>query len=31
MEVEERKDWNVYKQIFVDYWEGFKNKYKLST
>ncbi len=29
MEIKERKDWNVYKQIFFDNWEGFKKKYPL--
>ncbi|MCP4271171.1 MAG: transposase [Gammaproteobacteria bacterium] len=27
MEIEERGDWNVYKQIFKDHWDGFKEKY----
>ncbi|MCP4271170.1 MAG: transposase [Gammaproteobacteria bacterium] len=26
MEIEERLDWNVYKQIFADHWEGFKER-----
>lgn len=29
MEVEERQDWNEYKQIFADHWEGFKQLYPL--
>lgn len=29
MERKERQDWNVYKQIFTDQWDGFKNKYPL--
>ena len=24
MEVKDRKDWNVFKQIFIDHWDGFK-------
>ena len=26
MEAEDRQDWNVFKQIFKDHWEGFKAK-----
>ncbi|MCP4272308.1 MAG: hypothetical protein GY781_10130, partial [Gammaproteobacteria bacterium] len=26
METKERVDWNVYKQIFADHWEGFKER-----
>ena len=26
---EERRDWNEYKQIFADHWEGFKQSYPL--
>lgn len=29
MEVEERQDWNEYKQIFADQWEKFKQLYPL--
>ena len=27
MKAEEVKGWNVFKQIFADHWEGFKNRY----
>ena len=27
MQVKERKDWNQFKQIFFDHWEGFKEAY----
>jgi len=27
MDEKQRKDWNVYKQIFKDHWGGFKKKY----
>jgi len=26
MDVKERGDWNQFKQIFFDHWEGFKRK-----
>jgi hypothetical protein len=26
MDAQERPDWNTYKQIFADYWEGFKEE-----
>jgi hypothetical protein len=29
MGTEDRKDWNVFKQIFTDHWDGFKAKYSL--
>src|SRR3990167_8024842 len=27
MKAEEGKGWNVFKQIFSEHWEGFKNRY----
>ncbi len=27
MEAKGKLDWNVYKQIFKDHWDGFKEKY----
>jgi len=27
MKAEEVKGWNVFKQIFSEHWEGFKNRY----
>ena len=27
MEAEDRRDWNVFKQIFSDHWEGFKGSH----
>ena len=27
MEKQERQDWNIYKQIFEDYWNSYKRKY----
>ena len=29
MELEDRQDWNVYKQIFADHWDGFKKEHPL--
>ena len=26
MDAQERPDWNKYKQIFADHWEGFKHE-----
>jgi hypothetical protein len=27
MEAEQKAGWNIFKQIFADHWEGFKDKY----